>query len=293
MKALVTGSRGFLGTRLCGSLRMQGVEVLEHDILEGDLSHPDALDAFPPCDVVYHLAARTFVPDSWALPHEFFRVNVMGTVTALEFCKKHHARFIQMSTYVYGEPQCLPIPETHPVNPTSPYHESKVLCESLGLFYHNQHGIDVFIIRPFNIYGPGQSIAFLLPKIMEQVMDTSRREIEVFDLSPKRDYVYVDDVVHALCSVLTCEGGYHVFNIGTGYSHSIEEVIQTVLAVCAVNKPYHSLQSARKNEIADCYADITNASRVLGFSPAYTLEQGIAQWIKELMEKKEHCGKHI
>ena len=286
MKALITGANGFVGRRLCKALEAQGAEVFTHDLDVGDLTQPGALDAYPACDTVYHLAAMTFVPQSWEQTHRFFQVNLMGTITALEYCRAHHTRLVMMSTYVYGEPKYLPVDEKHPVHPVSPYHESKLLCEDMCRFYHNNFGTDIVIFRPFNIYGLGQSSAFLLPKVMEQVLDPARERVEVFDLTPKRDYIYVDDIVRALMLAQGCPDGLHTLNLGSGVSICVGQAIETILRVAGISKPVVETQQKRTGEISDCRADVSAARELIGFSTKYSFEAGICAWLNEMKARR-------
>ncbi len=282
MKILVTGARGFIGKRLCAALAGEGYEVIPFDLAEGDLTKPDALANVPAADMVYHLAAVVFVPKSWEDPYTCFHINLMATVTVLEFCRRTKARLVMMSTYIYGEPQYLPVDERHPIRPVSPYHQSKILAEQLCGYYHEVFGVDVLVCRPFNLYGYGQDPAFLLPKIMRQALDPEQKEIVVFNLSPRRDYIYVDDVIRAL--VLACGRvqGFQTVNIATGVSVSVREAIETILRVTGQNKPYRETGEARSREISDCYADCSTAERLLGFRARYDLAAGVAAWLKEL-----------
>ena len=293
MKALVTGAKGFIGKRLCIDLEAHGAEVFEHDLDVGDLTQPNVLDVYPPCDIVYHLAAMTYVPKSWEETQRFLQVNLMGTVTVLEYCRKHRARLVMMSTYVYGEPQYLPVDEKHSVHAVSPYHESKLLCEHLCGFYHNNFDINVVIVRPFNIYGLGQSSVFLLPKVMEQVLDPVKETVEVFDLTPKRDYIYVDDVVRALRLAQSCPEGLHVLNLGTGVSVAVKEAIETIMRVADIHKPILETAQRRTGEISDCRADAALAQKLIGFTAGYSLEDGIAAWIGEIKGKPANSTRAV
>ena len=284
MKVMVTGANGFIGKRLCRELELQHHIVERYDVAQGDLTRPNALDGIHGVDFVYHLAARTFVPDSWEEPHSFYHNNVMGTVTVLEYCRTHKLPLVVMSTYVYGNPQYLPVDERHPLVAQSPYHQSKLVCESLCTFYAQKYDMNIRIIRPFNVYGLGQSEAFLLPKIVQQVLSSAIAEIEVFDLSPKRDYIYIDDVIDALLLTQKPWQGLEVFNVGTGVSVNVEDVILTILKCAGSSKKYRATNIKREAEIDDCYADISNARNILGFHPRYPLADGITKWLDEL-----HC----
>lgn len=279
MNIIITGSYGFVGRHLCQRLAAQGHTVLAHTRMQGDLSSEGALKQYGQVDFVYHLAAKTFVPDSWVRPQTFYQDNVLGTVSVLEHCRVHHIPLLFMSTYVYGPPRQLPINETHPVCAMSPYHESKLLCEDLCKFYVRQFGMDIQIFRPFNIYGPGQDMNFLIPKVMSQVLNDNCSEVEVFDLRPKRDYIYIKDLVSALVAALKPSSGLHVYNIGAGVSLSVEEAITEIMKATRRQKGYRATLKTRKCEVSDCVADIKKAKAELGFVPRYSFYDGIADWL--------------
>src|SRR5262249_23823638 len=177
-------------------------------------------------DHVFHLAARSYVPDSWADPAGFLHTNVTGTARALDYCRANGAHLVFMSSYLYGTPKRLPIREDDPADPGNPYALSKFLAEQVCAFHAATLRVPVTVLRPFNIFGPGQRLEFLIPAIVEQVRRGG--EIRVKDLAPRRDFVFVDDVVAALIGAIAKPGGYRVFNIGSGISHSVREVIDAV-----------------------------------------------------------------
>jgi nucleoside-diphosphate-sugar epimerase len=278
MRVLVTGSSGFIGSHLVRALREKQYEVLCFSSKDGDIANITALDSFQNIDHVYHLAARTFVPDSWDNVYDYFRVNIMGLVTSLEFCRKKKCPITVVSTYVYGDPQYLPIDEKHPVVAASPYHESKIVGENICAFYSNAFSIKVTILRVFNVYGEGQNERFLIPKIYSQANDDSIKEISVLDLKPRRDFIYIDDVIAALLLSLRAPKPYAVYNVGIGVSASVEEVIQGILRVTGISKSYRSTNIKRPSEIPDCVADISLIRTDLGFVPKFTLLDGLAKF---------------
>ncbi|MFA6279874.1 MAG: NAD(P)-dependent oxidoreductase [Bdellovibrionales bacterium] len=276
--ALVTGAGGFVGRALVARLKAEGRDVLALDRAAGEVEDAATWEALPAARCVYHLAARTYVPDSWRDKAAFIKTNVMGTEQALAYCRQHGARLIYLSAYVYGIPQNLPIAEEHSVSPNNPYALSKHLAEQLCAFAAAFQGVDVTVLRPFNIYGVGQRSDFLIPTIIEQVKRGD--VIRVKDLAPRRDYVYIDDVVEAMVKAAACPSGYHVLNIGSGQSSSVEEIIATVQRVAGTSFPVYSEEQVRAQEIPDVVADVRLAKDVLGWSPRTSFEEGIRNLIR-------------
>lgn len=276
---LVTGSAGFMGRALTQRLAEAGNRVIEFDLEQGDLSKPGALAilAHEKPDHVYHLAGKTFVPDSWNDPSAFYQVNVMGTVNVLELCRQTGARLTYVSSYLYGEPDYLPIDENHPLKSYNPYSHTKLLADSACRFYADNYKITVTILRPFNAYGPGQPGQFLISEIIGKTLNPAVPVIEVMDLRPKRDYVYIDDIVRAL--MLTMHAPVGIFNIGSGISISVEEIIKQTMKIAGINKEYRGKGNFRPNEILDLYADIRNARAELGWQPVVSFEAGLKNCI--------------
>lgn len=276
-KILVTGSTGFIGKHLVRGLRDAGYEIIEANSLSGDIAEESTWIKFPKTDVVIHLAGKSFVPASWTDPGSFISCNLMGTVAALNYCKRHDSRLIFISSYLYGNPLKLPIPETATLNPTNPYALSKKLAEEACKFYSDSLGINITILRPFNVYGPGQDENFLVPSILRQV--ALGKCIEVKDLEPKRDYIYINDLVDAILKAVSYQNNFGIFNIGSGKSHSVQELIQIIQDIYGTELPVHSGVERRKDEIMDTVADITLANVQLQWEPKWSLERGIRQML--------------
>ena len=280
MKILVTGASGFLGKPLVSALKSQGHEVYAIDLPDGDITLESTLSPFSDKGIsrVIHLAGRTFVPDSWKTPFDYYRVNVLGTVNVLEFCRKTGAGMTFISSYLYGAPEYLPIDEEHPVKWYNPYSHTKVMAENACRFYSEAFKVPVVILRPFNAYGPGQPSQFLIPEVIHKVLDPSVQVVEVMDLRPRRDYVFLNDLVDAFVKSVHVSSG--VFNIGSGVSYSAEDIIRLVMKITGIEKPYVSKGSVRPNEIFDLYADCNRAKRELNWKPGTSFEKGIATCIE-------------
>jgi nucleoside-diphosphate-sugar epimerase len=229
----------------------------------------------PSVDVVIHLAARTFVPDSWVDPADFYRVNAQGTVNVLDYCRRTQAQLIYVSGYCYGVPTSLPLSESALVHPNNAYAFSKSAAEEACRFFFEFLGTPLTIVRPFNIYGPGQSSHFLIPRIVEQAIDPAITEIVVEDETPRRDYVHVDDVIAAIRSLLLVPRTGATFNVGSGESYSVAQLVNFVCKAANVDKPMVSRGNRRVHDIPDVIADITAIRNAIGWSPSISLIHGL------------------
>ena len=278
--ALVTGAGGFIGQSLCERLRSDGHNVLAMTRANGDVSSLDTWKALPPARVLYHLAGRSFVPDSWTYGPEFMATNVVGPERALAYCREHGARLVLASAYVYGIPERLPIGEDHTVSPNNPYAQSKHLAEQLCKFAAQYQGVAATALRIFNVFGPGQRAEFLVPKILEQVREA--REIRLFDLAPSRDYVFLSDVVDAFVKAANVSTGFNVINVGSGISFSVSEIVDKIQAVAGTCLPVASDSVERHQEIPVVVADIARAQQILEWRPQWSFERGIEQIFKRV-----------
>ena len=274
---LVTGGSGFIGRPLVAALGDIGCEVRALSSRDGDISNAP-LNAASDVAHVYHLAARSFVPESWNESHAYYRTNVLGTATVLEFCRRTGASLTFLSSYVYGQPEYLPIGEDHPLRPTNPYSHTKILGEELVRYYTAQFGVRASIVRPFNIYGPGQAGSFLIPVILRQACSVDTDVIEVADDRPKRDYLYIGDLIDLLLRVRGYRG--HVWNAGSGSSVSVGELVAVVNSVLEAPKRLVSRADQRPGEVMDVIADISRARRELGWEPRTPLREGLRRSIE-------------
>jgi len=279
-KILVTGAKGFIGGYLAKRLTELEYTIIE---FEGDITKDSSYDRIQKEDIYhcYHLAAKSFVPESWNTPDEFIKTNVYGTEKVLEFCRKKSIPLTFVSSYLYGNPKYLPINEKHPLQTPNPYALSKYLGEELCRFYNEYYKMKICVLRPFNTYGPGQNKRFLIPILMDQFLGTVEKVI-IKDLTPKRDYVYISDLIEALVltlGVATAEN-LLVLNIGSGYSLSVADVIDEIKKQSGTKKEVISLNEVRPNEIPDTVADITLAFEKMGWKPKVSFEEGIKEILK-------------
>jgi len=278
-KLLVTGSEGFIGSNLVQKLSMQkDYDISTFDIQDGDICTGPL--PFSGIDHVIHLAARTFVPDSWTDPQSFYMTNIQGTANILDFCHRQKSSLTYISAYVYGKPEFLPITEDHPLAPNNPYMHSKVMAESLCEFYTQNYRVPITILRPFNIMGPGQREDFLIPHLIRQLLDSGSKEIHVKDLLPKRDFLHLDDLLDAIINTVSATSTRGIYNVGYGESYSVEQIIQVIMDITGIRKEVITENQVRKNEIPDVRADISRIKSVLGWEPRVSFREGLERIIE-------------
>ncbi|MGH9136843.1 MAG: GDP-mannose 4,6-dehydratase [Acidimicrobiales bacterium] len=246
MRALVTGASGFVGRHLTAHLEACGDEVVgldrDHgpnggaDILDGEALRAE-LDAGRP-DVVYHLAGWSDVGGSWTDPVGALRTNAEGTLNVLSACRQVPVGrvFVVTSADVYGvvDEAELPITEEHPLRPVSPYAASKVAADFLALQAVLGHDMDVVRARSFNHLGPGQSDRFVAPAIALRIAENERgdeEEVPVGNLTARRDFTDVRDVVRAYRLLVERGASGEVYNVCSGRAVAIQVLADQLLAL--------------------------------------------------------------
>ena len=294
VKAFVTGASGFVGRHLVAHLRDCGDEVVPTDRSDGG---PDLLDAdgFATLvaevrpDVVYHLAGQADVAASWLSPIETMRVNVEGTHNILEVARTFGvAKVLTVSSAdIYGvvAPEELPIVESAPLRPVSPYAASKAAADLVALQAHLGHGQDVVRARAFNHLGPGQSKSFVGAGFAARIVAAERSgddELQTGDLTPRRDFTDVRDVVRAY-RLLATEGRPGVaYNICSGTSVSIGELAGLLLGLTdARMRLVEDPDLLRPVEPPELRGDASLLRRHTGWAPSISLDETLSDVLED------------
>jgi len=274
LKILITGTKGFIGSNLCLKLRELNISFIDYNY-HHDTWNASIFDKYLTEGITHivHLAAKNFVPDSWENPEIYIHTNVDSTVCLLEFSRKINAKFIFLSSYMYGKPEYLPIDENHPTSVLNPYALSKYLAEETCKFYARNFHVSVSVLRVFNIYGPGQKSTFLIPHIVSEILNS--QEINVLDLSPKRDYLYISDLIEAIISLFNCDYRFEILNIGSGESYSVRELIEILQNLAKTNKKVNSNFEIRTNEINDVIANTKKLNKLTGWLAKVNIQDGL------------------
>ncbi len=286
---LVTGHTGFLGSHLVNALQTKyniiGVsnkqrKNLRFTQIKKDIRKITPNDIKFKIDCIIHLAAIVSPKYCETNPTECLETNMIGTQKILEIAHKKKSQFIYLSTsHVYGIPQKLPVKEEHPTTPISIYSASKLGGEIICQAYAMNYKIDLSILRLFSIYGPGEPENFVIPKIISQIK--SKKIITLGNLHPKRDFVYVDDVVNAIQLVIRKSKGCHIYNIGTGKSNSVLNVCDNLRKISGKKFKINSIKkSTRVLEAQNIMADIKKLKK-LGWKPKVSLNQGLSKCFEE------------
>ena len=313
-KVLVTGAGGFIGSHLVEMLVRRGfavrafvhynsagswynlekvpAEVLESvDTVAGDITDAFAVDrAVAGCELVFHLAALIGIPYSYVAPAAYVATNVSGTLNVLEACRRHGVeRMVHTSTSeTYGSARYVPIDERHPLVGQSPYSASKIAADKLVESFWLSFETPVTIVRPFNTYGPRQSMRAVIPTIVSQLL--TQRELVLGSLEPVRDFTYVEDTARGFLAA--ADSGKvvgEVVNLGFGKGVSIAELVDRIGRILGKTPAIRQEKvrvRPRRSEVTRLVSDNTKARTEMGWKPVVDLDSG-------LIAVADYIGKHL
>ncbi len=302
-KYLVTGGAGFIGGNLVEHLVKKGKDVVVYDnlwsgkldniknimssieFIKGDINDRSLLEKtikkYLP-DVVVHLAAKAFIPYCNDHPEETLTVNVNGTLQLLNICSKHIPQKILFASSAAVYPPSSPAySETHMLKPFDIYGLSKICGEHLMELFSKKIKCSIICCRLFCTYGPKSTIEFVIPHILNQIKE-GKDLIELGNIKPKRDFIYVIDVVDALVRLSqTKQKRFDIYNIGTGIEHSVEELVKIISKILNKDINISSVNKFKRNiDRPHLLANINKIRRNLRWKPKFDISKGLSELIK-------------
>ena len=313
-KVAVTGADGFIGSHLTQMLLDHGYSVRalaqynsfnnrgwlddvwtggeltdkdRFEIVSGDVRDPNFCRHFVDgCAAVFHLAALIAIPYSYIAPDSYVDTNVKGTLNICQAARdaKVERLIVTSTSEVYGTALQVPIPETHPRQPQSPYSASKIGADAIAMSFFYSFDLPVVIARPFNTYGPRQSARAIIPTIISQIA-AGQKVIKVGDLSPTRDFNFVADTCRGFIALAEADGveGRDI-NIASGTEISMGDTLNLIAEVMGADVNFEvDPQRIRpsKSEVRRLCGDNTLIKSLTDWSPRVSLKEGLritADW---------------
>jgi NAD dependent epimerase/dehydratase len=323
-RVLVTGAGGFIGSHLCELCLAAGASVrafvhynsrndwgmLEDldrnklrkiEVVVGDLRDAEAVrKAIKGCRYVFHLGALIGIPYSYINPADVVSTNVLGSLNVLQACLEFGVdRMVQTSTSeVYGTAQFVPMDESHPLNPQSPYAASKVGSDKLAESFYRAYGLPVTILRPFNTYGPRQSPRAVIPTIITQALRSAT--VRLGSLEPRRDLTFVKDTAKGFAAAATAPGAEgQTIQLGSQHETSVAELVDLAGRILG-KKLRVAVEVERKRPVASevmrLCASHQRAREILRWEPEVTLAAGMEKtidWFRNRADLYKHNFYHI
>ena len=317
---LITGADGFIGSHLTELLVHEGYRVkafayynsfnswgwldtLPKPVLEqievfcGDIRDPNGVaTAMEGCDTVFHLAALIAIPFSYHSPDSYVDTNIKGTLNVLQAARRLSIErlLVTSTSEVYGTAQYVPIDEKHPFQGQSPYSATKIGADRLAESFYRSFQLPVTIVRPFNTYGPRQSLRAVIPTIITQLLG-GKEEIHLGSLSPTRDFNYVKDTVNGFLQIaLSGQTVGEEINIATQQEISIGDLANELIAqinpaariVCDEER-----LRPKMSEVNRLLGSNEKIRRLTAWAPKYTFSQGIAETVSFFREHLNEYNK--
>ena len=310
-KILVTGGAGFIGSTLVRKLLDTNYDVTVLDnlstglpenlpksnklkLIQGDIVDFNLVSrVIQHNPYVVHLAAQAFIPFCYQKPLQVAEVNAIGSINVLKACRDHKVkRLVHISSSeVYGSAQYVPMNEKHPLKPYSTYSVAKVAADLWAQTLFWEHNVPVVILRPFNTFGPRESLPYFIPEMIRQCL--KEPTIHVGNLDTNRDFTYVEDTVTAMVNALETENiEGEIINIGTNQTHKMKDILTLIKRETSAERKQVVVDKSRlrPKDVATLVTDNTKARKILGWTPTITFEEGIRKTLKWYVSHEQTWG---
>jgi len=319
-KVLVTGADGFIGSHLVERLLEEGCKIRAFtyynsfnswgwldsfskeqlskiEIFSGDIRDPNGVrTAMKDIDVVFHLAALIAIPFSYHSPDSYIDTNVKGTLNIVQAARDLNVErvLVTSTSEVYGTAQYIPIDEKHARQPQSPYSASKIGADCIAESFYRSFNLPLTIVRPFNTFGPRQSARAVIPTIITQLLN-GKLEIQLGDLTPTRDLLYVKDTVNGFVEIAKSEQLIgHDCNIATQSEISVADLAQELIR--QINPAAKIIEDSNrirpeKSEVFRLYGSNEKIKKYTNWQQQYDLKQGLAEtiaWFRNTENLKQY-----
>ncbi len=310
---LVTGADGFIGSHLVESLVKSGANVTafvyynsfnkngwldnidpnllsQVNLISGDIRDPFCVNSLVKnINIIFHLAALIGIPYSYNSPNSYVETNINGTLNILQAAKQHSVEkiLVTSTSEVYGTAQFVPISEEHPKQGQSPYSATKIAADFLSESFFRSFNLPVTIVRPFNTFGPRQSLRAIIPTIINQLLNDETK-IKLGALHPTRDLVYVKDTAQGFIDIAESEANIsgEEINIATCSEISMQNLAELIIEKINPSAKIildNNRLRPKKSEVERLFGDNKKIKKLTNWKQAYNLESGLQetiQWYK-------------
>ena len=235
-------------------------------------------------DIIFHLAALIAIPFSYSAPESYVDTNIKGTLNICQAARENGVKkVIHTSTSeVYGTAQYVPIDEKHPLQPQSPYSASKIAADAMAMSFYNAFDLNVVIARPFNTYGPRQSARAVIPTIITQIA-SGIKEIQLGDVSPTRDFNYVEDTCRGFIAVAKSDLAVgKTINIGSNSEISIGQTLDLIKELMGSDVVFTEDKKRlrpSKSEVFRLWCDNSLIKELTDYEPQVNIKDGLQKTI--------------
>tara|TARA_Y100001970_G_C14259157_1_gene878203 strand:+ start:4412 stop:5266 length:855 start_codon:yes stop_codon:yes gene_type:complete len=271
---IVTGSNSFIGNKIISKYNKR-YNFIPYNKKNGYDLKSKLIVTHSKIDYIIHTA---FIKNISTKKNDSdYKANILGVKNCLNLCKKYNAKFIFLSTYVYGKTDKLPISENQKTNPHNSYSKCKLACEKLCKIYSNKYNIDVAVLRIFNVYGKIQNKNFLISNILQLVKKNygSKNIIKIYDYGTKRDYLHIDDLVKLFGKIIN-KGfiKYKIYNVGSGKSYSLKEILKKINLIYPGIK-FNIINFEQESLVKDTKCNINKLKKTFLWKPTISLYRGL------------------